>query len=271
MNITWMGTATFAVESKGQRILFDPYMELQGGDVPGDLDKLKTYDTVFVTHCHFDHLSLMPELLEDKNATLFCTGQCCETLEGFLDDCSNIVQVEAGRSYRLTLPRDDKTASASDGSITIDVIQGRHIDFKLKYAPQTLSLRRMLRYAPNLPYLVWANKTFRENGEIVAYQIHAEGRRVMILGSLALDDNTEYPHDMDVLVLPYQGNNDLPACAREVLSRLRPRSVVLSHFDNSFPPMSRNVDLRPLRKLMEEEFPLIKVVKPTPFKEIQIL
>ena len=128
----------------------------------------------------------------------------------------------------------------------------------------------MIRYAGNLPFLFWANRTFKEAGEIVAYDIKAEGREILLLGSLALDPAETYPKHADVLILPYQGNNDLPARAREVLSVLQPKSVVLSHFDNAFPPMSRDVDLRPLKKLMQEEFPDIKVVKPEAFKKMTI-
>ena len=55
-----------------------------------------------------------------------------------------------------------------------------------------------------------------------------------------------------------------------MLSRLRPKAVVLSHFDNAFPPMSRDVDLQPLKKLMAEKFPQIRVVKPTAGKAIEL-
>ena len=104
----------------------------------------------------------------------------------------------------------------------------------------------------------------------MAFDVKAEHRELLILGSLALDPAETYPEGVDVLILPYQGNNDLPARAEEVLSRLRPKAVVLSHFDNAFPPMSRDVDLQPLKKLMAEKFPHIKVVKPTAGKAIEL-
>ena len=74
---------------------------------------------------------------------------------------------------------------------------------------------------------------------------------------------------MDILILPYQGNNDLPARAKEVLARIRPKSVLLSHFDNAFPPMSRDVNLRPLKRMMDETYPGIRVVKPEAGKTIE--
>ena len=301
MKLTWFGTACFALECGADRILFDPFLELAGGAYAADPGKLLEYDTIFVTHCHFDHLSTALWLLEEGEgeASIFCTGQCCETLEGFLEDTSNIVQIEAGRIFRI-------------GSIAIDVLKGRHIEFQWRHIFDTMTPPRVLRYAGNLPYLFWANRTFREAGESVVFHIsegnspvRAEGtdetspkpkrpwsspvrpegtddfgrggglparskRDILLLGSLALDPGERYPEGVDVLILPYQGSNDLPKRAREVLERLRPKSVVLSHFDNAFPPMSRNVDLRPLKRMMEREFPGVRVVKPTAGKEIEI-
>ena len=227
MKLTWLGTAVFVLESGEEKILFDPFMELQGGHVALTDDELLQYDTVFITHCHFDHCAFTADKIDDSDFTVFCTRQCVKTLERF----------EADQD---------------------------------RYILDTLSPWRMIRYAGNLPFLFWANRTFKEAGEIVAYDIKAEGREILLLGSLALDPAETYPKHADVLILPYQGNNDLPARAREVLSVLQPKSVVLSHFDNAFPPMSRDVDLRPLKKLMQEEFPDIKVVKPEAFRTMTI-
>lgn len=260
MKLTWLGTAAFVLESGEEKILFDPFMELRGGEVALTEDELNQYDTIFITHCHFDHFAYVTEMADpDSGAdpTVFCTEQCEKTLERFTDDTGFLVRIEPGRTYPI-------------GSVDITPLRAKHIDFLWSHLFDTLTPVRMVRYAGNLPFLFWANRHFKENGEIVAYNIEAEGKKVLLLGSLALDPDETYPEHPDVLVLPYQGNNDLVARAREVIARIRPKSIVLSHFDNAFPPMSRNVDLRPLKKMMTEEFPSIKVVKPTAFKAIRI-
>ncbi len=259
MKITWMGTACFGIESGQDKILIDPFLELAGGSYGADIEELMSYDTVFVTHCHFDHLFTAEEMVEQSQGdiSVFCTKQCCETIGQFLEDESNVVQIEAGRSYYI-------------GSINIDVLKGRHIEFQKSHILDTLSLGRVLRYCRNLPFLYWANRTFKEAGESVAFHLKVEGKQLLVLGSLAVDPEETYPEGVDVLILPYQGNNDLPARAREVLLRLKPKSVLLSHFDNAFPPMSRDVDLKPLKKMMQEEFPDIHVVKPVPGKAMKI-
>ena len=257
MKLTWMGTASLVLESGDEKILFDPFVELRGGEVPVTPDDFLCYDTVFVTHCHFAHLSFVTEIMEEGDATIFCTRQCCETLARFEEDCSSVVEIVPGQHLEI-------------GDIDITPIHSRHIEFQWKRIFDTMPPHRLIRYAGNLPFLIWGNRTFREMGEIVAYDVKAEGREVLILGSLALDPDETYPEGADVLVMPYQGNNDLPARAREVIGRLKPKTILLSHFDNAFPPMSRNVDLRPLKKLMRGEYPDIRVVKPAAFRPMEL-
>ena len=259
MVLTWYGTACFGLHCGEDRILFDPFLELKGGSYGADPEELMKYDTIFVTHCHFDHLYTAQELLEagEGDISVFCSKQCCDTLERFSEDQSNVVQIDAGQSFRL-------------GSITIDVLKGRHIDFQWRHLFDTMSPGRVLRYAGNLPFLFQANRFFKEAGQSLVFDIKADGRRLLLLGSLALDPGEQYPEGADVVILPYQGNNDLPARAREVLARLKPKSVLLSHFDNAFPPMSRSVDLMPLKRLMVEEFPQIRIVKPVPGKRMEL-
>ena len=276
MKLTWMGTASFVLESGDQKILFDPFLQLAGGETVASAQEFAGYDTIFVTHCHFDHLYEAEELLEsgEHNNTIFCTKQCCDTLERFLEDTSNVVCIRPGETYDLFNEQGtaghSHPAPGDPGHVRIGVLRGRHIEFRYRNIFDTLSPWRVLRHAGNLPFLYWANRIFKEAGEIVAFDIRAERREILLLGSLALDPEETYPENVDVLVLPYQGNNDLPARAREVLSRIRPKSVILSHFDNAFPPMSRTVDLRPLKRLLENEFPQIKVVKPSAFKAIEL-
>ena len=122
----------------------------------------------------------------------------------------------------------------------------------------------------NIPFLLYANHEFKEGNETVAYEIRAEGRTILLLGSLALAEEEPYPEHADLLILPYQGNNDLEREAAKIIERLQPRRILLSHFDNAFPPISRTVDISKFKKMMEERWPQIKVVKPTYGKTITL-
>jgi len=50
---------------------------------------------------------------------------------------------------------------------------------------------------------------YKENHEIVFFEIRAEGKRIQIMGSADLADGVEYPTEADVLILPHQGRSDI--------------------------------------------------------------
>ena len=75
MKITWLGTASVRIETEGERILFDPFVQLAGGENPNCIDDFWQDRTVFITHGHLDHLMEAPELLDAEtgsDATVFC-------------------------------------------------------------------------------------------------------------------------------------------------------------------------------------------------------
>ena len=142
------------------------------------------------------------------------------------------------------------------------VFQGRHIRFDRKLIMKTLLSWRILKYMRNLIFELWAVPRFKENGETVVYELEAEGKRIQVLGSLGLDENESYKPGADLLVMPYQGNSFLEREADRVIRVLQPKRILLSHFDDAFPPVSSEVDLRGLRRLMKQKYPQIPVVKP---------
>lgn len=257
MKITWMGTASFILEAAGERILFDPFVELTGGAHPGTVDDFLQEETIFVTHGHFDHLFYIPQILEEGDVTVFCTEYPARTLENFTDATGNVAALRVGDRIPI-------------GGIQLRVLKGAHIVFDKRRAHETLSPSRIIRYAKNLPFLLYANHKFKDGGETVSYEICAEGKKLLLLGSLALAEDEQYPEHVDLLILPYQGSNDLESEAAKIIRRLKPKRILLSHFDNAFPPMSRNVDTRAFKKLMDEHWPEIKVVKPTYKKPVRI-
>ena len=74
----------------------------------------------------------------------------------------------------------------------------------------------------------------------------------------------------DILLMPYQGSSDLVTHARPVLETLRPRRVVLTHFDDAFPPLSSSVDTAGIMEMMAVEYPDIPVVKPVAGQSISV-
>ena len=100
MKITWYGTASILLESEGERLLFDPFVELAGASNPNSLEDFVQETDICITHGHVDHLFFIPEILEQADATVFATRAVMNTLEGWVEDTGCLVEVEPGYSWR---------------------------------------------------------------------------------------------------------------------------------------------------------------------------
>ena len=88
--------------------------------------------------------------------------------------------------------------------------------------------------------------THHEAGETVAYYITIGKTKILLMGSMALDSNTNYPTDVDYFILPFQGRRDLNKKVVPIINKIHPTNVILSHYDNSLPPISTDVDISKL-------------------------
>ncbi len=81
----------------------------------------------------------------------------------------------------------------------------------------------------------------------------------MVLGSLNLADDVAYPEGADLLVLPYQGTSDLLTPALGIVGRLRPGAVLLDHFDDTFPPVSADIDTADIETALAGALPVYRL------------
>ena len=229
MKLTWYGTAALLLESDGTAIAFDPFLGIAPGDSTGAPARRATalgnVGNVFVTHGHFDHILQIPAICPE--ARIYATATPCEGLRrrGLRDLC----RIAPGQTVEV-------------GPFSVRAYQGRHCRFDAALIRRTACFGRVWKHLPHMLRLLRWNRQYPENGETLFYEIRAEGKRVQIMGSLGLDPDTAYPTGADVLVLPYQGRSDLADCAMPIVERLAPKRVVLDHYDDSFPPMTSNID-----------------------------
>lgn len=252
MKLIWYGTASVAFESNKKRILFDPFVPLRGSKVATKLTDYIGYKEIFVTHGHFDHISDLPKLIErSPSAYIYCTKTPADTLMKSGVPRHNIRLVRPGESF---------TASG----FYLRLWQGRHAD--LEVASNVVFSPRVFRYAANLPLALSRHLSYQENGETLVYEILADGKRVLLLGSMNIADDINYPDSCDALILPYVGYKDNLAQAEKIISRLNPKKVIIDHWDDTFPPLTDTVDT----SAIESRYTDIEVIKPEHKKLIEI-
>lgn len=249
MKITWYGTVAISIETEYSKILFDPFVPISGSRVKVDQKDFEGYSHIFLTHGHLDHICSIPELLTDNNTGVWCTKTSAATLgkKGVGDEKIHIIQPED----RLEL-----------GEMKLQALQGKHIIFDNAYVKKVLLSPRMLRYFYNLPWLLYQNNLCQENGETLAYVMKAEEKTILLLGSLGMDPNAVYPGEVDLLILPFQGASDLVTPSLEIIEKIRPKRILVDHFDDTFPPISNTISLDQLKKRMAADHPDIEVIVP---------
>jgi len=232
MKLSWYGTAAVMIEHNGYRIVFDPFLGMPLDEEPFRREKLaaklRCADAVLVTHGHFDHIYDIPYLFNNSDKEIYATATPCKTLR----------EKGMGENLRLIAPGD----SFTPGGMKITVYQGRHCKFDLGVVKKTLFKKDTVRHPDKLLKLWMINKSYDENGEILFYEIEADGKRVQLMGSMGMDTDTDYPINADALVLPFQGTGDPSASVKPIVEKLQPKAIYLDHYDDAFPPMSSQVE-----------------------------
>lgn len=246
VTITWYGTASVGIETDLAKILIDPFVPIEGSETKVDVKEYLKYKDILVTHGHLDHILSIPDIVKESGAKVHCTKAPYETLKA--------KGVSEENLHRI--PQD---ARMEFGDIRVMTYKGKHIEYDKKIIRETVFSKRMIKYRNNLKLLKEENQICQENGETVGYFIATADAKFFVLGSLGLDKDTKYPIGVDMLVLPYQGVSDPSWMATEVITRLKPKSVLLDHFDDTFPPISNHIDTEPIVNVLDGIVPVIKL------------
>ena len=240
MKLRWSTTAAFTLTQGETTIAFDPFMGLPlkkrwppMGDSP-----FQGASAVFVTHGHFDHILELPALCAGSNGPIYATATPCRTLRKHGVPAERLRVIGPGQAVDA-------------GPFHVTAYQGRHCRFDRPLVRQTVLSPRLWRHLLRgfrlLRYLI----EYPERGETLFYEVRGGTRRVQIMGSLGLCPNGAYPTGADALILPYQGRSDLVEYAWPLVARLAPKAVYLDHYDDSFPPLTTDIDTRPFQDLLQ--------------------
>ena len=249
MKLKWCGTATILLEHEGARLLFDPFLARNSKVFQPSLDELAAARTILLTHGHLDHAVDVPKILSHGlgKSAVYCTAAPCNALLSQGVDAACLHTIVPGDILNLR-------------PFTVRVLKGRHIVFDVPLLLRTLINPRVLLYWSNFWHMFKANKIYAEAGETVVYDIDVAHKRILLMGSLNLDDATEYPTGVDLLVLPFQGRSDIARYALPIIEWLQPKRVLLDHYDNTFPPLSSAVKTGPFIAAMQKEHSAVQVL-----------
>lgn len=245
MDITWYSAAGLVLREGEAAIAFDPFFGMSVGcfadKKPVDLpvDDFRNVTDVFVTHGHVDHIYHLPQLCGLSSFRIHCTPAPRRALlrRGVPDER----MVPAAPGGRDELP-----------PFTVTAYQGRHCRFDLPIILKTVFRRGFFRHPVHLIRFLWEMGRHPEKGEILMYEVSWIGKRIQILGSLGLDPGTDYPTGADILILPFQGRSDLETYALNIVRTLKPRLILLDHYDNAFPPISDDIDTQNFINILRE-------------------
>lgn len=256
MKITWYGTATIGIDDGKTKLLFDPFVRMNKRVETTPVEGFVGFDAVLVTHGHFDHIYSIPELVsKDKDVPVYCTETPKKTL------------VQNGvPEQRIKTVKPDEVIHIGD--FTIRPRRFRHIIFDPVYI-----LSVMPRCTLNLPVLLRQaalNHKMPEGGEIVAYEIEAEGKKIFLTGSFREHPEETYPDDIDLLILANGGSVFVPEKTKAFIDRYRPKKIFVDHFDDAFPPLTRDVSVERLKKTVKKNHPDIEFIVPEICKAIEL-
>lgn len=250
MKITWYGTAAIRLEENGEIILIDPFSRINPKLERPSMEEFGDVDIVLNTHPHFDHLYHAPSVLSRTNAKIYGGRTMRDTLR------NRGVNVEK----KVKLVSDYDVIKTRETSII--VYPANHCENDLptraKVLPRALATFQLKRGLT----IEEVHKKFPMGEDVFAYKIKTEEMNVLVFGSSGVSENMSLLEPIDILIWPYQGREDMAEYSLEMIQKINPRTVILSHFDDAFPPITVSMDTKKFVNLMRKFRPDIKVIIP---------
>jgi len=238
----WLGVAGLEFTVNNHVMVIDPYFtrfplrKLFLGRVEPDrkliAEKIQHCDFVLITHAHFDHLMDVPDIVRNTGATVMGSPNSCRLLSVCGVPDGRIREVKEGD--KLTL-----------AEFQVEVFPSEHV--------------KLPGYLPGrLPAVLKPPLRARD------YRMDKDLSFLLSVGNLRLlTDPGERPETAvaaDVLFLfPHRDD----AYCRTLLPRVKPKTVILTHWDDFFRPLSKPLKLH--IQIQQLTFPPLQRVNPSKF------
>lgn len=234
--ITWLGTAGFAVRSKLGRIAFDPFLSRSGAALPSPFKPsyFSDIESIFVGHGHFDHVYDIPEICTHGGCRVHALGRTAELLGEKGVPAPKIF----GRSEYLHT------------SLRVRAHKSRHTTFDCALIWNTVK-----RFS--LPELAKTAKLGLSypKGETQGYTFESSGKKFLFLSTAGCpkEELESYRREnIDVILLPLQGHTNISKIAADIAIATGARTVIPHHHDDFFPPLSQEIKTDQLKFFLKQ-------------------
>lgn len=253
MTLKWLGTAFLIVESKNAKILFDPF--IKAGEKNITLYEIENADAVFITHPHFDHLKNLPEIISRLSCPVYLSERGVEIAKAHGCPSERLVAVCVGEEVEIK-------------GLKVRIYRGEHCKFDLGIVLKTALKIRPANFNKALKIRKLNSEFKMDSEETFCFRIGRKGENLFIMGSAGLDYKEKYPK-IQTLVYPYQGRSDIKDYSLKIMKHLNPKRVILDHFDDSFPPVTSDMDTSEIISAAKDSLNL-PVTVPAPHMSIRL-
>ena len=254
IKLTWLGCASFKIVCGEATFWTDPFITMsKDADHITTAETFDGIDNILISHGHFDHLMNVPEFSRTHDIRVYCSKVPRYTLlkQGVPDE--QIMLSTPGDTFKI-------------GDATIRVYDGEHNipDWQMTMGA-VLRTISSFRAIGDFFSIMTEHVRYPELDETTIFEINADGRRVLFMGSLGLRENAQQPKmGADLLILPYNGLSDPSEISLSIVEKLRPKALLIGHHDNAIPPLTTDLtqELDGFIEQMREKHPEIPVVVP---------
>ena len=227
LELSWIGTAGFRLAYQGKVLWIDPYVTrlplaalVRRRVVPSSPEAVARWidraDTVLVGHTHFDHVLDVPAIARRTGARAFGSRSLVH-LMGLHGLAAQATEVEAHRTYEV-------------GPFRFHFVPSVHsklvLGLRVPYAGE-LTCEHVEGLTPQAYHC----------GQVWGIHVEVAGVRFYHQGSADLVEDELRDRDVDVFLCGISGRQFTPRYVERIITRLAPRAIVPTHYDDFFRPL----------------------------------
>lgn len=236
--ITWYGTASIRIKAGDSQILVDPFFPFADSAVKVAKDAYDGCDNILITHGHFDHIGSLKDIVRPKTK-VYCTQTPYQNLCKMGVSEKNLQQIGPGEHFTF-------------GDIKVTVFKGNHVKLSMWDGLKAIFNRYVWHHRKGVIRKIRKFTSCREMKESLCYLVEVYDKQIIVLGSLAIAKGVTYPQGVDLVTFPYQGAMKVLDFAKEVYESLKPKALLLTHYDDTFPPFSKDTDTSEFEDYLKE-------------------